>query len=242
MEPSENFDDLDQPTFFQRHPLVIGAVLAVVAGVIAAIAIGAFSQQKSLSRSQHLQVVQILPPPPPPPPPPTPPPQQATPPPEKMVEQQKMIEPEAKPKEELRKDEPPKPHEAPPGPLGLNAKGEGPGDAFGLVGRPGGNGLLGGGGGGGSRWGWYANEVQNGVTTALRNNPRTRTSKFSNLSIRIWLDKGGRITRTQLSGSSGDPAVDNAIVNEALSGLQMQEPPPGDMPMPIVLRASASRP
>jgi outer membrane biosynthesis protein TonB len=237
MEPSENFDDLDQPTFFQRHPLAIGAVLALVAGVIAAIAIAAFSQQKLPSRSQQLQVVQILPPPPPPP---TPPPQQATPPPEKMVEQQKMIEPESKPKE----NEPPKPHEAPPGPLGLNAKGEGPGDAFGLVGRPGGNGLLGGGGGGGgaSRWGWYANEVQNGITTALRNNPRTRTAKFSNLSIRIWLNKGGRITRTQLSGSSGDPAVDNAIVNEALSGLQMQEPPPGDMPMPIVLRASARRP
>jgi outer membrane biosynthesis protein TonB len=160
-----------------------------------------------------------------------------------MVEQQKMIEPEAKPKEEVKRDEPPKPHNpAPSGPLGVNAKGEGPADAFGLVGQPGGSGLVGdGGGGSGGRWGWYASQVQTRIEEALRNNQHTRGSKM-NLQVQIWPDKAGRIVRVQLTGSTGDPTIDRAITNEVLSGLQLQEPPPAEMPVPIVLRLTARRP
>ena len=127
--------------------------------------------------------------------------------------------------------------------------GEGAGDVFGLVGRPGGNALLGSGGGngngaggaGGSRWGWYAGQVQVRVEDALRKNPHTRSAAFR-VDVRIWPDTTGRITRVQLAGSTGHPVVDAAIKEEVLTGLQLEEPPPADMPLPIVIRLTARRP
>lgn len=190
---------------------------------------------------QEVTVVKILPPPPPPPPP--------KPVEQKMVEQtpvkQEMLEPKPidepkdspKPKD-LPKDEPP------PGPLSLDAKGDGPGDAFNLGGKPGGRGLIGGGGGGGgggSRYGWYASIVQQQVASALRANPRTRSAVMQ-LQVRLWADSSGRISRVQLVSSTGNPELDAAIRDEVLTGITLREPPPKDMPMPIVARISARRP
>ena len=79
------------------------------------------------------------------------------------------------------------------------------------------------------------------MSEALRRNPRTRGAKLR-IEVRIWPDATGRITRAQLSGSSGDPAVDAAIRDEVLTGLQLPEPPPQGMPSPIVLRVIAQRP
>jgi periplasmic protein TonB len=160
-----------------------------------------------------------------------------------MIEQKQMMVPETKPAQPVKRDEAPKPQNKAPGPLGVNAKGEGAGDSFGLVGRPGGNGLLGdgGGGGGGTRWGWYAGEVQATIEKALRDNPRTRAAALR-VEVRIWPDKLGRITRIELTGSTGEPALDSAIKNEVLNGLQLQEPPPPDMPLPIVMRLTERRP
>lgn len=76
---------------------------------------------------------------------------------------------------------------------------------------------------------------------ALGKNRRTRSASLS-VKVRIWADATGRITRASLSGSTGDPATDKAIENEILTGLQLQEPPPDDMPMPIVMRITAKRP
>ena len=41
---------------------------------------------------------------------------------------------------------------------------------------------------------------------------------------------------------SGNTAVDQAIENQVLDGLQLPEAPPADMPMPITLRISARKP
>lgn len=79
------------------------------------------------------------------------------------------------------------------------------------------------------------------MTDALRQNDKTRDARLK-LKVRIWSDANGRITRTELSGSSGDPAVDAAIKNDILTGLQLQEPPPADMPMPIVMQIDEQRP
>lgn len=239
MDENRHFDE--EQNFFQRHPVAIGFAVIILAGVLVTMAITELNRQAPPSRAQQLSIVQLLPPPPPPAPPTPPPVQQATPPP--MIEQPKMIEPENKPKEAIKKDEPPKRQkEAPSGPLGMKAKGEGGGDQFGLVGSPGGNALVGSGnGGGGSRWGWYATQVQTRIEEALRNNARTRGAKM-NVQVRVWPDKAGRITRALLTGSTGDPAIDNAIANEVLTGLQLPEPPPADMPTPIVLRLVARRP
>lgn len=185
-------------------------------------------------------IVNIVPPPPPPPPPP---PQQQ--PEEKMVEQPKMAEPEFKEDKppEKPKDEPIKDakNDEPPGPLSLDAKATGPGDLFNLGGKPGGSPFGGGGGGGGSRWGWYASIVQAQIEAALRANPETRNAVMQ-VQIRLWADSSGHISKVQLVSSTGNPELDSAIRNDVLAGLMLREPPPKDMPMPMVTRVTAQRP
>ena len=90
------------------------------------------------------------------------------------------------------------------------------------------------------KWDHYAVSVQNTIAETLRHNSGVRHATFS-LQVRVWADPNGRITRASLMGSSGDATVDNAIKNNALTGLQLPEPPPADMPMPINMRISASK-
>jgi periplasmic protein TonB len=238
-DPVMGRDESSRRGFLRRH----GA--AAVAGVIVIVVVAVASfflrigDQEPPRKVQNLQIVNIVPPPPPPPPPP---PKEIPQP--KMIEQPAIKEPEPqqdKP-QERPKEAPPKPVEAPPtGPLGLDAKVDGPGDAFNLVGNPGGNGLLGGGGGGGSRWGGYDSMVQTQIEEAIRDNKKTRSARLR-MELRVWADDTGRITRVQLVSSSGDTAIDDAISREVLPGLKLPQPPPKDMPMPIHLRASARRP
>jgi len=230
MDPEE-----PTPSFFQRFrvPIIVGAV--VVLGGLAF----AFMPKQEAKKKSSVSMVNImppLPPPPPPPPPPTPPPQEPPPEPENKPQE---FEPEEKPVE--AKPEPPAPEPAPA--LGSNIQGDGP-NSFGLSGS--GNGVIGGsgkgtGGSGNSKWGWYAGKVQTTVVQALRNHRRTKSAKLD-IKVRIWADSTGRITRATLSGTTGDPALDKALQNEILNGLQLPEPPPEGMPMPIVMKITAQRP
>jgi hypothetical protein len=102
---------------------------------------------------------------------------------------------------------------------------------------PGGNGLLN--GGRGIRFGRYAAQVQSGIKEALLQNNKTSTASISGVVIRIWIDKTARVTRAQLVDTTGNPSLDSAITNDVLTGLQLKEAPPSDMPMPIVLRLTA---
>ena len=245
-------DDSEKRTFICRFGFALSFVLglAALAG-IALLGVQVLGNRSGPAKVQQFKMVRLLPPPPPvPTPPPTPTEIQPQPTAQPMIEQKQMMVPETNPggpKEPS--DKSPKADNKPSGPLGLNAKGEGSSDAFGLVGRPGGNALLesgggngdGGGGGGGTRWGWYAGQVQARVEDALRKNPHTRSAAFR-VEVRIWTDTTGRVTRVQLAGSTGNPAVDAAIKEEVLTGLQLQEPPPADMPLPIVMRLTARRP
>ena len=137
----------------------------------------------------------------------------------------------------------PKPVEkpAPPAPIGTGIKGDGPGDAFGLGSSDGNGGIGGAGNYSGGKWGWYASEVQVRIAEALRQNTHTKNASLR-VEVRIWPDSTGRVVRAQLVDSTGDEAVDNAIKNEILTGLQLQEAPPQGMPTPIVLRLTARRP
>jgi protein TonB len=62
------------------------------------------------------------------------------------------------------------------------------------------------------------------------------------LQIRLWADSSGRVIRVALNPSTGDAEIDAVIRNEVLGGLLLREPPPKDMPMPIVARWTARRP
>jgi len=216
--------------FWRRYRIVIiVAALIFVAPTIGVIYLLTSSKSAPKKAPETIQIHLPPPPPPPPTPPPTPPPPTPPPPPEKMVQQEPVKE---------EKPEPPKP-QAPP-PLGSAIKGSG-NDGFGLSGN--GNGFGNGLGGTSSRskWGWYASEVQSVLRQALANNKLTRTASMS-LTARVWVDSSGRVVRASLSGSSGHSDVDTALQNEVLTGLQLQDPPPEGMPMPIVMRITARRP
>ena len=197
--------------FYRRYRYLIWVGGAVILIAPITLAIKTLTTKEPPARVAPMTFVKLLPPvstptPPPPQPQSTPQPQQ------QMMEQKQMVEPETKP---LHPDDKPKEaskKEAPPGPLGVNAKGEGQGDSFGLVGRPGGNGLLDGGGGGGSRFGWYAAQVQARIEEALRANNRTRSASIPGVKIRIWANNTGRVTKAQLVGSTGGFSVKQMFV------------------------------
>jgi outer membrane biosynthesis protein TonB len=60
--------------------------------------------------------------------------------------------------------------------------------------------------------------------------------------VRLWADGSGRVTRVQLTSSSGDAELDAVLRDQVLSSLTLREPPPKDMPMPIIMRLSAQKP
>ncbi len=212
--------------------LIIGILLAVVllGGIVSFLKSAGKGYHSVARKAETISI--ILPPPPLPPPPPTPPPPQNEPPPDK----QEMVE-----QVPVEKIEPPEaPPAAPPDEsLGTNNAGNGP--DMGLT-KGGGNGTgrnnnIGGGRHGG-KWDAFAVGVQTTISDALRRNSGTRSASFS-MTVKVWADENGRITRAQLVGSSGNPAVDQAIKSQVLTGLQLSDPPPAGMPMPINMRISA---
>ncbi|AHF90313.1 hypothetical protein OpiT1DRAFT_03546 [Opitutaceae bacterium TAV1] len=244
---NDNDDAFDErePGFFRRYGPVLAICLVAAGGIAWWLVSTASGPKPPPPRPQEFSMVRVaLPPPPPPPPPPK---QEDVPKPEPADQQ--MIEQEPVPADEPQE----KPAESPepPGedaaPMGTGIQGDGPPDGFGLTGR-GNGGIIGGtgtgagtGGRGSSRWGWYAAQVQTTVSSALGKNPKTRTSTMD-ISVRIWPDAAGRIERAQLVSSTGNDEIDAAIRDEVLTGLTLREPPPADMPSPIVLRLSARRP
>jgi len=211
--------------------LFIGAMLGLVVlgGVVSALTSGGKSRPRSVAKPDMISITLPPPPPPPPPPPKDPPPEPET------VKEEKFT-PEQPPE--------PEPQAAPePAPLGTNIEGNGP-DAFGLS-KGGGNGMIGGTGTGkggkGSKYGAFAGQVQSKVVQSLRNHKKTKSATL-NVKVRVWVDSTGRVTRSTLEGSTGDPATDAAITQEILTGLQLQGAPPEGMPMPIVMRLQATRP
>jgi len=223
------FDDEleDERSFLQRYGFVLGVGAVVVLAVVVFAGRQLFSSHKEAPRkNQEISMVKLLPPPPPPPPP-------LQKPPEPM--KQEMVAQEHVDKDEQKPDEQPKAE-----PVSTGLKGNGP-DSFGLS-SSGGGGALGGNGHHGSKFGWYAAQVITQVEDALRANPKIRAAKLR-IIVRIWPDPiTDRVTRVELSGSTGDPALENAIKNEVMTGLQLREAPPKDMPLPIVMRITAQRP
>ena len=118
--------------------------------------------------------------------------------------------------------------DGPPSDNGLN-NGNGPGN---------GNGDDSIGQGSGSVYGYYANQVGDQVRAALARDPRTRNARF-HVKGRVFFDPTGRITRSNLSATSDDPAVDSAIA-DVLKGLQLPSPPQG-MPPSVTMNLQANR-
>lgn len=207
---------------------VIGGAIVVVAA-IAVITASFLTKGKSGKRQTVQQIAILRPPPPPPPPKPEKPPEQ-----EIKKQEVKLPEPNKAP-------EPQKAEAPPPGPdLGVDAKGDGSGDSFGLVGKPGGKDIttIGGGGGGGSRFAWYAGVVQGEIQKVLSREKKLRGAEFKAV-VNVWVSAEGKMQRAELAGSSGDSQTDEAIRLALADMPSIREVPPPEMPQPIRLRITS---
>ena len=221
-----------------KRRLIGGVVAAILIGTVVYFVVFAESAPSSPKRKEAQIIEVFIPPPlPTPPPPPPPPPENIPPPPEEeqMVEQEPVAADEPPPEAPSAPDEP-------SADIGTGLTG-GDGNGFGLTsGGRNGNGRGGniGGGRNASKYGWYASKVQNSISGALRTNTDTRSEDFT-IGVKILVDRLGRVNRAQLTSSTGDPNLDRIIQNQILTGLQLPDPPPADMPMPINLRMSAQK-
>lgn len=220
-------------------PWALAALLLPLAGWLV---VKFFSLQTEPEIKHKVAQIQIVRPPPPPPPPPKPP--------EKIPEPPKI-------KEEVKID-PPKPVDAPkpeptpeappPGPLGVDAAGTGPGDAFGLAGRPGGRDVtLGGsgsggttiGGGGGLATTLFANGVARQIAQELGRAGALRNVEYR-VDLRVWLDRDGRIERHEITRSSGDPAVDRLIADGLSHVSAVRQSMPENLKQPLRIRVTSA--
>jgi len=179
---------------------------------------------------KHKSVVQIalvaLPPPPPPKPQEEPP---------KPKEEVKIDEPKPTP------DEPkPTPQEPPPGPIGVDAQGTGPGDSFGLAGRPGGRDIIGsGGGGGGLNLTLFGTSAARHIAQELARDPRLKSANYK-VEIRVWLSKDGHFEREEIVHGSGDSEIDRLIRDGLRQIGAIQTPVPENLPQPLRIRVLSS--
>jgi protein TonB len=214
-----------------RRRIVFWSVMALAAGVIGLIAWQMAHQTKSTKKQnvQQITMVKPLPPPPPPPPPKEKPP-------EVKKEEVKIEE-----KIEQPKDAPPQQAERA---LGIDADAAAGSDGFGLAANRGGRDITTIGGDGGAsadsrlRHGYYFGLIKRHVDEIAQRNRELQGRNYQ-VAVGIWLDRTGGVQRYELIGSSGDEKIDRAL-RETLAGLPpLREPPPQDMPQPVVLRLSS---
>ncbi len=225
--PRSLFDD-EAEGVSGKKKIILALALLAAGGGVAMFAMKMNSGGSAGAQKQETKMTVTLPPlppPPPPPPKPTPPPQ---------VEQPKK---EMLVQEDVKDDEKKPDNEPPPAPAAATSLKGGTEDS-GLAGTGAANPFAGLGRRSGSKFGWYAGPVQSRVAEALRTNRATRSAKLDGVLVKIWPDSNARISRVEFKSGSGQPAVDAAI-RQALLGLALAEPPPADMPLPIILRLSA---
>lgn len=198
----------------KKQIVLIASVVGVFVICLAVLFSSVFLSGKGEQRKKEIQMITLLPPPPPPKVDIPPPPEMK----EKIEEQ--IQEP----------DEPEQADEAPPQELGVDAEGSGSGDDFGLRGKKGGQGLIG--GQGGSVYGWYTNRIstdlQRMVNEIIQKEGGLPEGKWRTV-VKIELDVYGKIKKFSIIGSSGNHKLDEAV-NKALASAQVNEPPPPGMP------------
>jgi protein TonB len=216
--------------WLRNLPLLIGLVLTVLIAVAIYFLQDRF-QKPAQVKKQVQQITMIQPPPPPPPPPPEQKPPEPEPEPEKIQEPEPEKAPEPTPEQA---DEPAGEE------LGVDAEGGAGSDGFGLVGKKGGRGLLG--GTGGSAILWYGGQIKRGLEDELQrvlaDSPARKAAYTVQLSV--WVNSDGSVNRAELAGSSGKPDVDQAI-RAALPGLRfsVSKAPPENMPQPLKVRVTS---
>lgn len=218
----DNMDDSgEEGSFLKRNwlAMLVGAAV-LIGGTKAAIALSSKGGANT-KKSDPVAMVMLTPPPPVVLPPPPPPPQQE--------EEMQEVE-EDKQEEDKQEDAGPS----------TGVVTNGPADAYGLKAKGGQKRVLLGPKSTASTWTPYARGAAGRIAEAMRRHDRLKHSNMV-ITARIWIDSTGRVTRATTT-STGDAALDAALRNEILSGMQLSGPPPEGMKMPVNLKLSARRP
>jgi len=202
-----------------RLPLIAFSILLlVILGVGIWLLIGLL--QSEAKPSKQVVEIQVIRPPPPPPPEI----EEEPPPPEFEEEEVEIPEPEPLP------DLPDLPDAPPPESLGLDAEGVAGTDAFGLAANRGGRGLIGGSG----QHRWYAQKTKDQVSEFLARHDKLRSESYK-VRVLVWVDELGN-ARFRLATSSGNPELDDRLVETLAKFDRFQKPPPPGLPQPISIR------
>jgi protein TonB len=206
---------------FRRFLPGLAAVTLVAAvGIGVTVFINQFMDAEPPRKKKTAQKITLIKPPPPPP-------KLEERPPEPEIEEEKVDIPEPEPLEDVASDEPPMGEE-----LGLDADGSGAGDSFGLKAKKGGRELA-----YGSIFGGYAGTLQKHVEKVLQRDEAIRSRGYR-ISVRLWVDGDGRISRVSLRNSTGKPDVDNAIISSLTGSRVKSAPPLEDRNRPYDMRIS----
>ena len=119
--------------------------------------------------------------------------------------------------------------EPPPGAeLGLDADGTAGSDAFGLLAKKGGRGLL----SGGDPMAWYRSVIEQDIFDYLNDIKAIRARAYR-VQINIWLTEAGGVEDIVIVKSTGDVALDNAIERSLLAMGPVSKRPPPTMQQPM---------
>ncbi len=219
--PEDEFDEFDERPLYKRNPLAFLAMLGAFGGVAAYLATRPPVEKMRVSKVEHVVSITLPPPPPPLPPPPPPPPVEV-----KEVVQEKVV------------DEPDTPPDSPADAAPSNDAPVAPGGV--LPGGPRRVASI----GGGHKKGKYDGFVlstQKALVSAITRNSFTKTAALR-CEASLWTDSTGRVTKAVLRNVSGDQNTAQSLDANVLQGLQLPEPPPNGMPMPINMRINIARP
>lgn len=230
--------DRDEPAGLRRFavPLVL---LAVMAG-LGLWLWSAMDSRTGVARPQQTATtVDLLPPPPPPPPPPP--------------EEIKPPEPTEQPTPDPTPSPTPDPTPEAPAPMSINAPATAGSDAFGMsagsgggMGSPGSTGTcIGtncgrGSAGGGVGDGFYRQYLSSALQNALRRDKGISRERFT-MTVLIWVDASGRVTRADPVSGTGDSALDQKVIASLRNVASLRAPQPGiQFPQRTVVRGTRS--
>jgi protein TonB len=199
-----------------RAIAVPGAILLVIAGAILYFLHDTAGIRREAPPLPTL--IATLPPPPPPPP-------------------QKPPEPEKKLEEIQKPVDQPKAVDNAPKPVTINGPAQAGSDAF-NVGAGSGGGEVGSGGGFGEAN--YARYLGSALQQTIQNDDRVNHLVFS-ADMAVWVDPNGRVARAAILKTSGDPKIDQVLVDALQTMRALDEPPPSTLSFPQRVRIEGRR-
>jgi protein TonB len=212
--------------------LVVGAVVTVVLVSAVVMLYRFMASDDGKKRARNPLPVTLLKPPPPPK-------IKEKPPEPEIKKKEEVVEqkPEEKPEEQKQEpDEPP-----PTDRLGLDADGTAGSDGFGLAANKGGRALIGGGGGSLlAKYAFYTNGLQEEIRKRLREHLEANggiPQGDLKTVVKITLDEQGKVASFDITGSSGNHQMDEAVAK--VIRLSQAGPPPEGMPRSMKLQIAS---